>query len=70
MNELPDTQAIEDEVALALKTAPFKRPPAPVVDDKNRAAMRNADRHIDTQALQIEAFVDQAIHARIVMTRG
>jgi hypothetical protein len=75
MNEAPDTKAIEDQLSKDIanaKIAEHMRPkivPVPA-DDRNKQAMATVNRKSEREALQIEAFVDQALHARIVTMRG
>jgi hypothetical protein len=44
--------------------------PAPPPEDRMRHAMASVDRQLNTETLSIEAFVDEAIHARILQVRG
>jgi hypothetical protein len=81
-----DTKAIEDEVerTMAAGLSSFaRRPKAVVVVDgeankeaktpeatKTQEAMNAVDRRAEAEGWQIEAYVDQAIHTRIVAARG
>jgi hypothetical protein len=76
MNEtIPDTKAIEDQLSKDIanaKIAESMRPkivPVPT-DDRNKQAMNAVNRKSEREALQIEAFIDEALHARIVLMRG
>lgn len=76
-NNAPDTHAIEEEITRSVSSSFARRPkiiPAPdehsEPGSRVQAAMNAVDRKIDLEALHVEAFIDQAIHARIVAVRG
>jgi hypothetical protein len=66
-----DTNAIEAGIKEALRP-PVQLHPIPATEEEApmRQAMRNVDRHIDRENLQIEAFIDEAVHLRVMMMRG
>jgi hypothetical protein len=66
-----DTDAIEEGIKEALRP-PVQLHPVPATAEETpmRQAMRNVDRHVDKENLQIEAFIDEAVHLRIAMMRG
>lgn len=70
VNNSLDVDAIEASINEVAKQQPFPKRPTVVEIDRNREAMARVDRRVDAVALTIEAFVDEAIHARIVEVRG
>ena len=81
VNNKSEATTLETEIGKVLGNDPTRavfgrRPPvsvtAPAIPDEHRTrqAMAAVDRQTTTEALSIEAFVDEAIHARIVMVRG
>jgi hypothetical protein len=63
---------IEEAMAEGMRQSAF--PPRPPVytepERRNQQAMQRVDREHTIQALQVEAFIDQALHARIMLMRG
>lgn len=65
-----DTQAIEAHMTEALNQPLPRVRPLVLEGNKNRTAMASVDRKADSELYAIEAFVDEAIHARVSMMRG
>jgi hypothetical protein len=71
-----DTKAIEEAIAsdVATVTKAYGQRPSvvsmPQGEDRTRQAMQRVDRKVDMEAMQVEAFIDAAIHQRVVAVRG
>lgn len=71
-DEIVNTDAIEKALTEGMQQSAFGRPRPVIVakEERTQRAMQEVDRKLDAQALQVEAFVDMAIHQRVMAVRG